>query len=54
MRKCESTLLVYNIRQSNIVKIEYDISGEIVPCVRYLWLNRSKVTISPEKWYPVM
>ena len=32
---------LYNIRQSNIVKLRYDISGEIVPWVRYLWWNRT-------------
>ena len=30
----------------------YDISGEIVPWVRYLGWNRTQGTISPEKSYP--
>ena len=51
MRNC--TFLMYNIRNNNMVKIGYDISGEIVPWVRYLWLNRTQGTISPEKSYPV-
>ena len=50
MRKC--SFLLYNIRQSNIEKIGYDISGEIVPWVRYLQRNRTQGTISPEKSYP--
>ena len=48
----KSTFLLYNIWQNNIVKLGCDISGEIVPRVRYLWLNRTQGTISPEKSYP--
>ena len=41
MRKCKCTFILYNILQSYIVKIGYDISGEIVPLVRYLQRNRT-------------
>ena len=65
LKQCESVslLLMYKIWQSNIVKIGYDISGEIVPRVQFLQRNRTHScwvqfllgTISPGydfSWHP--